>query len=75
MTGIGAELRRASLALLFAAARRRVGQRRRQAPIYSCIDAHGKRITSDRPIPECAAREQRVLNADGSVNAHRCRRP
>lgn len=36
-------------------------------PIYSCVDPNGKRLTSDRPIPECANREQRVLNADGSV--------
>ena len=35
--------------------------------IYSCIDAHGKRLTSDRPIAECNSREQRLLNADGSV--------
>jgi hypothetical protein len=35
--------------------------------IYSCIDASGKKLTSDRPIVECNAREQRVLNADGSV--------
>jgi len=35
--------------------------------IFSCTDANGKRLTSDRPIPECVAREQRVLNADGSV--------
>jgi hypothetical protein len=37
------------------------------APIYSCVDSTGKRLTSDRPIPECIAREQRVLNADGST--------
>ena len=36
-------------------------------PIYTCTDASGKRLTSDRPIDECNAREQRVLNADGSV--------
>jgi hypothetical protein len=35
--------------------------------IYSCIDSNGKRLTSDRPITECNSREQRVLNADGSV--------
>jgi hypothetical protein len=35
--------------------------------IYSCIDANGKRLTSDRPIVECNTREQRVLNSDGSV--------
>lgn len=34
--------------------------------IYACTDANGKKITSDRPIPECATREQRMLNADGS---------
>jgi hypothetical protein len=37
------------------------------AAIYSCVDGTGKRLTSDRPIPECTAREQRVLNADGST--------
>lgn len=37
------------------------------ALIYSCVDASGKRLTSDRPIAECASREQRVLNPDGSV--------
>ena len=35
--------------------------------IYSCIDANGKRLTSDRPIPECTSRDQRLLNSDGSV--------
>lgn len=34
--------------------------------IYSCVDAQGKRLTSDRPIPECLDREQRLLNKDGS---------
>lgn len=37
------------------------------ARIYTCIDANGKRLTSDRIIPECVTREQRVLNSDGSV--------
>ena len=37
------------------------------APIYSCTDATGKRLTSDRPIAECRTREQHLLNADGSV--------
>lgn len=36
-------------------------------PIYSCIDAHGRRVTSDRPIPECLDREQKLHNRDGSV--------
>jgi len=39
-----------------------------QAPlIYTCTNAAGKKLTSDRPIPECNDREQRVLNGDGSV--------
>ena len=37
------------------------------APIYSCVDASGKKLTSDRPITECANRDQRILNSDGSV--------
>ncbi|MEJ6001487.1 hypothetical protein [Paucibacter soli] len=35
--------------------------------IYSCTTADGRRLTSDRPIAECSTREQRVLNADGSL--------
>jgi hypothetical protein len=37
------------------------------AAIYSCVDANGRRLTSDRPIAECSTREQRMLNTDGSV--------
>jgi hypothetical protein len=35
--------------------------------IYVCTDAGGKRITADRPPPECAGRQIRELRADGSV--------
>jgi hypothetical protein len=35
--------------------------------IYSCTDDRGRKLTSDRPIAECAAKEQRVLNSDGSL--------
>ncbi len=35
--------------------------------IYTCVDGANNRLTSDRPIPECSAREQRMLNADGST--------
>ncbi len=35
--------------------------------IYTCIDDKGRKITSDRPIPDCMSREQRVLNRDGSL--------
>ena len=37
--------------------------------IYSCTDARGRRLTSDRPIIECLDREQRVMNNDGSTRA------
>lgn len=37
------------------------------AGIYTCVDAQGKRHTADRPIRECLAREQQVLNKDGSI--------
>ena len=37
------------------------------AGIYTCTAPDGRRLTSDRPIPECNAREQRVLNSDGSL--------
>lgn len=37
------------------------------AGIYTCTDSHGRRLTADRPIPECTAKEQQVLNQDGSV--------
>jgi chromosome segregation ATPase len=39
------------------------------AGIYSCTTADGRRLTSDRPIAECASREQRILNADGSFRS------
>ncbi len=41
-----------------------------QAPaggIYTCVDRHGRRITADRPIPECLDREQRELGPSGTV--------
>jgi len=38
----------------------------RKAGIYRC-EINGKRLTSDRYIPECSQVPQQVLNADGSV--------
>ena len=35
--------------------------------IYSCVDARGRRFTSDRPIVECADREQKELNPSGTI--------
>ncbi|MGQ0711795.1 MAG: DUF4124 domain-containing protein [Rhodoferax sp.] len=39
------------------------------AGIYTCVDAKGRKLTADRPIPECLDREQRVLNPSGTVKA------
>jgi hypothetical protein len=33
--------------------------------IYTCVDAKGRRLTSDRPIVECIDREQRELTPGG----------
>ena len=38
-----------------------------QDSIYSCTDASGRRITSDRPIIQCIDREQRELNPSGTL--------
>jgi hypothetical protein len=35
--------------------------------IYTCTAPDGRKLTSDRPIADCAGREQRVLNGDGSL--------
>jgi hypothetical protein len=35
--------------------------------IFTCVDSRGKKLTSDRPIPECMDREQKELNASGTV--------
>lgn len=35
--------------------------------IYTCVDAKGRRLTSDRPIIECIDREQRELSGSGTV--------
>ena len=37
--------------------------------IYTCTDARGRTLTSDRPIAECSDREQKILNASGTVKA------
>ena len=35
--------------------------------IYTCTDAKGRRLTSDRPIVDCIDREQKELNPSGTV--------
>lgn len=37
--------------------------------IYTCTDAQGRKRTSDRKIPECSDREQKILNPSGTVKA------
>jgi len=37
------------------------------ASIYTCVDAKGRRLSSDRPIAECMDREQRELSPNGNV--------
>ena len=61
----------APLLLAFVWAPATWGQPTGGAAIYTCTDASGKKLTSDRPIAECNSREQRVLNADGSVKSVR----
>ena len=35
--------------------------------IYTCVDDKGRKLTSDRPIPECMDRAQKELNPSGTV--------
>lgn len=37
--------------------------------IYTCVDAKGRKLNSDRPIVECLDREQTILNPSGTVKA------
>jgi hypothetical protein len=64
----------ASMLLLMAAALPCVHAQGSPAPagsagIYTCIDDQGRKLTADRPIPNCTAKEQRLLNKDGSLKA------
>jgi len=55
---------RALLAVALAAC---LGEAAAQAGIYTCVDARGRRITSDRPITDCIDRQQKELNPSGTV--------
>ena len=44
-----------------------VAQAQTASGIYTCVDSRGRKLTSDRPIPDCVDREQRVLNPSGTV--------
>ena len=37
------------------------------AQVYTCMDKQGRRLTADRPIPECNDRPQRILHPNGVV--------
>lgn len=37
------------------------------AQFYSCTDTHGRKLTSDRPIAECANKNQRQVLRSGAV--------
>jgi hypothetical protein len=54
-------------AALWSAQTARAQPRAPNVNIFTCTDDKGNRRTSDRPIVECLDREQRVLNADGSL--------
>ena len=57
----------AAAACLLGAAVARAQPPAASAGIYTCIDDRGRRLTADRPIAECTAREQHILNSDGSL--------
>ena len=59
----------AAVALALAAAGAAAQPAKAPVGIYTCTDSHGRRLTADRPIAECAHKEQQLLNADGSVRA------
>ncbi|MBB1075311.1 DUF4124 domain-containing protein [Rhodoferax sp. 4810] len=61
-----------SLGLLMSAGQRSALAQTQTLPtpeIYTCTDAKGRKLTSDRPIPECRDREQKILNPSGTVKA------
>jgi Domain of unknown function (DUF4124) len=35
--------------------------------IFTCVDANGRKLTSDRPISECLSKDQKELNPSGTV--------
>jgi mannitol-1-phosphate/altronate dehydrogenase len=53
--------------LLFIAGLGLLGAQSAAAAIYSCTTPDGRRLTSDRPIAECSALEQKIHRRDGSV--------
>jgi hypothetical protein len=56
-----------SCLLIAAALAAATGLGHAQSRIYTCKDASGKTITSDRPLPECQGREGRILSGQGAT--------
>jgi type I site-specific restriction endonuclease len=56
-------------ALLFGVVALAQAQPTTSSGIYTCVDAQGRKLTSDRPIAECSDREQKVLNPSGTLKA------
>lgn len=61
--------RSASLALVLVLGSVGLTDANAQIRIYTCVDAAGRTLTSDRPIPECLDRPQRELSPTGTVRA------
>ncbi|WP_028601404.1 hypothetical protein [Ottowia thiooxydans] len=53
--------------LAFAGSAQAQGRPGTSSGIYACVDANGKRLSSDRPIATCIDREQRELNSSGTT--------
>lgn len=58
---------KASLRLLMTAALLPAAAALADTGIYSCVDAHGRTLTSDRPIAVCNDRRQRQLGHSGAT--------
>jgi hypothetical protein len=62
--------RRCGIGLLMALTAMAVSAQGGPTPeIYTCIDAKGRKITSDRKIQACNDREQKVLNPSGTIKS------
>jgi hypothetical protein len=60
-------LQLAAVALLSLGAAAVGAQQDNSASIFTCVDAQGRRLTSDRPILACIDREQRELGSTGTL--------
>lgn len=49
-------------------------EQKKPGSIYTCV-VNGRTVVLDRPIPECASKDQRILNSDGSTRGTRAPEP